>query len=250
MNVGWTVEQLSHLLTTHYVLEKTLGTSSMSQINLYRHSATKKRLISIKSLNCNDDVYRKMLSIKHPNLPAIYEVASSEKEQLVLEEYLQGVTLEQKLKTITLSYSTAIDYMVQICEAVAVLHKNNIVHRDIKPANIMICGDKVKLIDFGISRLMKGSLISDTLTLGTIGYASPEQMGLLETNAASDIYSLGILFNELLTGCHPTEKTPKGRAGSIVRKCTQLEISKRYSSAEKLKKAILQLKKFPFRGIL
>ena len=116
------------------------------------------------------------------------------------------------------------------------LHRINIVHRDIKPENIIITDNAtVKLIDFNASRVYKNECTADTVVLGTIGYASPEQFGITQSDARTDIFALGVLLNVMLTGVHPSEQLAKGRAGKIVLKCTQIDPNKRYQSVEELK---------------
>ena len=96
---------------------------------------------------------------------------------------------------------------------------------------------RVVLIDFNASRKVSEAC-KDTVIMGTVGYASPEQLGVTQSDARTDIYAAGILLNVMLTGRHPTQGYAKGRAGSIVRKCTALNPEDRYQSAEKLLAAL------------
>ncbi len=96
---------------------------------------------------------------------------------------------------------------------------------------------RVVLIDFNTSRkISKAS--KDTVVMGTVGYASPEQLGLSQSDTRTDIYALGILLNVMLTGKHPTQKLAKGKAAKIIRKCTNLNPNERYQTVEKLSKAL------------
>ena len=133
---------------------------------------------------------------------------------------------------------------VQICDALIFLHSMGIVHRDIKPENIIVKDDGTAvLIDFSIARLMNNH-DKDTQALGTPGYAAPEQFGISQSGSTTDIYSLGILLNIMLTGVHPSVDLPKGLLRHIIKKCTNVQISKRYSNAKKLKRAIKAASKF------
>lgn len=105
----------------------------------------------------------------------------------------------------------------------------------------MLSNDRnVKLIDFDASRIMSDKSC-DTAVMGTVGYAAPEQLGLSQSEPRTDIYSLGILLNVMLTGTHPTEKLAKGYLGHIVRKCIDVNLNKRYKNAKKLYEALCRV---------
>ena len=154
--------------------------------------------------------------------------------QIVLEEYVDGITVAQVMQTGKYSYPGVKKVLRGVCDALAVLHSYGLIHRDVKPENVMI--DKtgrVVLIDFNASR-KESSAGVDTVIMGTVGYAAPEQLGLLQTDARTDIYAAGVLMNVMLTGKHPTEGYASGKAGRIVRKCTALRPADRYQSAAAL----------------
>ena len=125
-----------------------------------------------------------------------------------------------------------------VCNALAVLHTKNLVHRDVKPENVMICQDgRVVLIDFNASRKIF-DVGKDTVVMGTVGYASPEQLGIAQSDMRTDIYALGVMMNVMLTGKHPSKELAKGKAGRIIRKCTNISPEKRYQSVIQLSKAM------------
>ena len=233
-----TVKPLACLLTSYYEHEKILRKTSMQQIDCWRHKQTRQLLVVIRSENRNDSVYRRLLSVQHPHLPAIYDVVSTPESLTVLEEYIEGETLADYMANHTLSKKSAYRYMRQICDAVSLLHKKGIIHRDIKPANIMLQNETVTLIDFGIARIIQEGRNHDTMALGSVGYAAPEQFGFSQTCETADIYALGVLLNEMLTGHHPTEKIAPGYAGKIIRKCLQIEPARRYKNVEQLIRSI------------
>ena len=118
-----------------------------------------------------------------------------------------------------------------------VLHANGFVHRDIKPENIMITNNgTVKLIDFNASRIYDKNKSSDTISLGTIGYASPEQLGINQSDARTDIYALGVLMNVMLTGKPPEIKLYNGKLKKVIVKCTQTIPDNRYKNVKELKR--------------
>ncbi len=144
--------------------------------------------------------------LSHPNIVTIYDVGEEVNIQYIAMEFLRGNTLESLIKTgLNWDYKTLSRIMIQVCEALDYAHENGIVHRDIKPANIMILEEnKVKVMDFGIARLDKSASMTQTGTaLGTPNYISPEQLKGLPVDRRSDIFSLGVVFYELLTGQKP-----------------------------------------------
>ena len=131
-----------------------------------------------------------------------------------------------------------VDYLKKvvqgICNALGFLHSQGIVHRDIKPENVMIGKHgQVVLIDLNVSRQVSAAS-HDTVVMGTVGYAPPEQLGIAQTDSRTDIYALGVLLNVMLTGVHPSQALAKGKAGRIVRRCTAVNPDDRFQSAEKL----------------
>ena len=151
-----------------------------------------------------------------------------------LEEYIDGITVAQVMETGKYHYRGAKKVLTGICHALTVLHDRGIIHRDVKPENVMIDKNgRVLLLDLNASR--KESLAGkDTVIMGTVGYAAPEQLGLSQSDARADIYAAGVLLNVMLTGKHPTERFAPGRAGRIIRKCTALNPDDRYQTALKL----------------
>lgn len=121
---------------------------------------------------------------------------------IVYEEYINGKNLADLMKAnATFEADEVTRLMLMLSDALTELHANAIIHRDIKPSNIMISSDGVlKLIDFDASRVFEVGKNQDTVNLGTIGYAAPEQYGYSQTDVRSDIYSIGVLMLELLLG--------------------------------------------------
>ena len=140
--------------------------------------------------------------LSHPNIVTIYDVGEEGSMQYIAMEYLRGHTLESLLKAgLDWDYRTISKVMIQVCEALDYAHENGIVHRDVKPANIMIIADnKIKVMDFGIARFDKSASMTQTGTaLGTPNYISPEQLKGQQVDRRSDIFSLGVVFYEILT---------------------------------------------------
>ena len=202
-----------------------------------RHKASGKDMV-LRSFPENLDAYEVLCGIRCKNLPEIYDVIWLEDGQIVFEEYIDGLTVAQALEVGKYRYRGAKKVLSGVCQALTVLHDRGLVHRDVKPENVMIGNDgRVVLIDFDASRRVSEAP-KDTVILGTVGYASPEQLGITQSDARTDIYATGVMLNVMLTGKHPTEMFAKGRGGRIVRKCTALNPDDRYRSAEKLALAL------------
>lgn len=186
----------------------------------------------------NGEVYQKLLRISCPNLPQVMEVAESGGMVAALEEYIQGDSLAFLLEWALFTPAEAREIILQLCNALWVLHSMGAVHRDIKPENVILRGSEAVLIDFDASRIFKSENTSDTRVLGTTGYAAPEQYGIAQTDERADIYSLGVLLNIMLTGKHPSKELASGRLGRIVQKCTMVNPKKRYQNVLYLMEAL------------
>lgn len=143
--------------------------------------------------------------LSHPNIVTIYDVGEEQSLQYIAMEYLDGQTLESLISSgYHWEYKTLCKIMIQICEALDFAHEHGIVHRDIKPANIMLLeSDRVKVMDFGIARFDSSNMTQSGTALGTPNYISPEQLKGQKVDRRSDIFSLGVVFYEILTGNKP-----------------------------------------------
>ncbi|MBR1863431.1 MAG: Stk1 family PASTA domain-containing Ser/Thr kinase [Ruminococcus sp.] len=144
--------------------------------------------------------------LSHPNIVKIYDVGFSDEIQFIVMEYIDGITLKEFIEQQgVLKWKDALHFITQILRALQHAHDKGIVHRDIKPQNIMLMYDgTIKVMDFGIARFSRidGKTISDK-TIGSVHYISPEQAQGEMTDERSDIYSVGIMLYEMLTGRKP-----------------------------------------------
>ncbi len=142
--------------------------------------------------------------LEHPNIVNIYDVGSEEGMYYIVMEYIEGVTLKTYIeKKGQLSYKEAISIAIQVGRGIEAAHNKNIIHRDIKPQNIMISTDgKVKVTDFGIARAASSNTIHSDV-MGSVHYSSPEQARNGYVDNKSDLYSLGIVMYEMVTGRVP-----------------------------------------------
>ena len=147
-------------------------------------------------------------SLSHPNIVSIYDVGNEDDLEYIVMEYVEGITLKQYLSAKgVLQWKEAVDYASQICSGLEHAHKKGIVHKDIKPENIIITKEGIlKITDFGIAKaLNQGTITTGGLTMGSVHYFSPEQARGGFTDAKTDLYSLGILTYEMVTGRLPFE---------------------------------------------
>ena len=206
---------------------RTLKESPRGSVRLIRHRAAGQRFI-LRRFTGNGEVYRKLLSYSCQNLPVIYEAVSQGEDNLVLEEFIEGDTLGFLLEGALFSPKETRKIIIQLCRALWVLHGLAAVHRDIKPENVILKGSEAVLIDFDAARLHKPEAAAGTQILGTTGFAAPEQYGLSQSDTRTDIYSLGVLMNVMLTGQHPSQTLAEGRLGRVIGRCTQVNPEKRY----------------------
>ncbi len=147
--------------------------------------------------------------LSHPNIVTVYDVGQDGDQRYIVMEYVEGVSLKEIiLESAPFSVDRATDIGLQICRAVAVAHRAGLVHRDIKPQNVLFTGDgRVKVTDFGIARALGApkNLTEQGTVWGTPHYISPEQASGEEVGPPSDVYSIGIVMFEMLTGRLPFE---------------------------------------------
>lgn len=142
--------------------------------------------------------------LEHPNIVNIYDVGSEDGIYFIVMEYVEGVTLKTYIeKKVQLTYKEAVSIAIQVGRGIEAAHAKNIIHRDIKPQNILISTEgKAKVTDFGIARAVSSNTISADV-MGSVHYSSPEQARNGFVDGKSDIYSLGIVMYEMVTGRVP-----------------------------------------------
>ncbi len=189
-----------------------------------------------------------MKMLDHPALPRIVDIIDDSDTIYVVMDYIEGESLDK----ILLEYGPqpeeiVIDWAKQLCDVLGYLHSKKIIYRDMKPANVMLKPEgNLKVIDFGIAREYKEQNTADTTVLGTKGYASPEHYGARQTDARSDIFTLGMTLHHLLTGVDPRSPdymyasvrqwNPQLSDGieAIIDKCTAISPEDRYQSCAEL----------------
>lgn len=229
---------LEETLREQFDLVKVLKDNEKTKIVQLRHKILKRDIIE-RQFTGDDSVYRALLKISHPNLPEIYEVQKIATKSIVLEEFINGVTVADILENGLYTEKGVKTIVSSLCDALGILHEKRIIHRDVKPENVMITNDGVvKLIDFDAAKFYKPYRSEDTRVIGTVGYAAPEQFGISQSDGRTDIFALGVLMNVMLTGEHPSKKLYQGKLTKIIIKCTQIEPGKRYQTIFDLRKSL------------
>ncbi|MBM6613662.1 Stk1 family PASTA domain-containing Ser/Thr kinase [Desemzia sp. RIT804] len=205
-------------LNGRYKILKPVGSGGMANVYL-AHDLILDRDVAVKVLRYDfrkdQDTIRRFkrealssTELVHPNIVSIYDVGEENDTQYIVMEYIKGMDLKEYINNnFPIAYRKVLNIMSQILSAVSYAHQNQIIHRDLKPQNVLIDeSGVVKITDFGIAVAVSQSSITQTNSLlGSVHYLSPEQArGAMATNQ-SDIYSLGIILYELLTGSVPFE---------------------------------------------
>ncbi|MGD9346225.1 MAG: protein kinase, partial [Candidatus Aminicenantes bacterium] len=148
-------------------------------------------------------------ALEHPNICTVYEVDEAEGQAFIAMSYIEGKSLKEMLKDGPLDIDEAKDIAIQVAGGLNEAHEKGIVHRDIKPANIMLTEKgQVKITDFGLAKLSSGvDLTKTSMIIGTVAYMSPEQAKGEDIDRRTDIWSLGAMFYEMLSGERPFKKS-------------------------------------------
>lgn len=208
---------LGQMLDDRYEILEMIGSGGMAVV--YKALCHRlNRYVAVKILKdefANDADFREhfraesqaVAMLSHPNIVSVYDYSKDSNCQYIVMELLEGITLKQYMqKKGALSWKEALHFTTQIARALSHAHSKGIVHRDIKPQNIMVVKDgSIKVADFGIAHLQSESSSETLETMGSIHYISPEQVHGDHVDARSDIYSLGVVMYEMLTGKLPYE---------------------------------------------
>ena len=203
-------------INDRYQIIRTIGEGGMANVYL-AYDTILDRNVAVKILRgdlAEDEKFVRKFqreaisasSLSHPNIVEMYDVGEDDGRYFIVMEYVEGVTLKNLIKRRgALTLSEVIDIMLQLTSAIACAHDSYIIHRDIKPQNVLILDDgRVKITDFGIAMALNSNELTQTNSvMGSVHYLPPEQANGTGATIKSDIYSLGILMYELLTGNLP-----------------------------------------------
>src|SRR5436190_6512558 len=228
----------------HYKISESIGTGGMGDVYLATDiAAGRKAALKLLPMRFTGDAERlkrfqqeahAVVGLNHPNILTVYEIGEDHSIHYIASELIEGETLRERLTRGRMQLSEAVDVAIQVASALAAAHHAGIVHRDIKPENIMLRPDGyVKVLDFGIAKLAEQELpttmprdealllVETNLgsVLGTVRYMSPEQARGGHVDKTTDIWSLGVVLYEMVTGQAPfSGDTPKEVMSSILEK--------------------------------
>jgi serine/threonine protein kinase len=200
-----------------YEILELLGTGGMGHVYRARNiisDRTEAMKVLLPDLSAERDLavrfiseIRTLAGFDHPNIALLHTAFQSDNQLIMVMEYVEGYTLEQRAKQSPLTVSEIADYTSQALSALSYAHERNVIHRDIKPANLMVTPHGVvKLMDFGIAKSSVDiNLTRPGTTIGSFYYMSPEQVRGSTVDGRSDLYSLGVVLYELLAGRRPFE---------------------------------------------
>src|SRR6266480_3318683 len=229
----------------HYKISKRIGTGGMGDVYLATDmTAGRKAALKLLPERFTGDAARlkrfrqeahALVGLNHPNILTVYEIGEHHSTHYIASELIEGETLRQRLMRGRIEVGEAVDVAIQVASALAAAHETGIVHRDIKPENIMLRPDGyVKVLDFGIAKLAESAFAEATADeagsmtlaetnlgsiLGTVRYMSPEQARGAQVDKGTDIWSLGVVLYEMVTGHVPfTGDTPAEVMSAILEK--------------------------------
>ena len=197
-----------------YSITAVLGAGGMGRVYKVEHCITKRteamkvlsaELASETQIKRFEREMRSLARLSHPNIAALHNAVHSENQLILLMEFIEGQTLESMFGGGRLPLDMGIGYIRQILAALGYAHRQGVVHRDVTPANVMVTGDYAKLTDFGLSKSYGDSLLTNCgEVLGSLPYLAPEQLkGTTQPDRRSDLYSVGAILYEHLTGQKP-----------------------------------------------
>ena len=232
-------ESMEGRTISHYSILRKLGAGGMGEVYLAQDT-TLGRKVAIKFLSQNSvggEQARKRLvreakaaaALDHPHICAVHEVGEEAGHSFIVMQYIEGETLASRIQLQSVDLREALDIAVQIADALGEAHSHGIIHRDVKPQNVMLTASgQAKVLDFGLARVVREASVIDStaetesvltmpgLVIGTVPYMSPEQVRGEVVDGRSDIFSLGVVLYEMVSGKNPFQAESVGATMSSI----------------------------------
>lgn len=222
------------------------------EVWLVQHTETGRVFVQKKLSNYSLAVFRELMAHPVEGVPRVFEAVEDGGSLIVIEQYIDGSTVAETMeKRGPFSEEDTLRIAIKLAAILERLHSLTppVIHRDIKPSNVILSeGGAVTLIDLDAAKLQNTESARDTELLGTAGYAAPEQYGFGSSGPQTDIYALGVLMNDMVTGALPQEKLAEGRLGRVIKKCVDIDPKRRYPSAKELEYALSRAAAKSLRG--
>lgn len=226
--------ELQDYLERHqYTLLRRLNRKPNAQILLLRRADGEKFVCRIYDHEVAS--YETAQTIHIPELPRVLSYAREDGCVIVEEEYVDGICLSDVLECALPDAGQTAAIALRVCAALTALHEKGVIHRDVKPEHVLLTAEgRVALVDLDAASDYAPEKERDTQLLGTVGYAAPEQFGFARSDARTDVFSLGVMLNVMLTGRHPSGGLAEGPLQSIIETCIAVDAARRYGTAEEL----------------
>lgn len=227
---------LSNRLALSYY-KKIADLNEAHHVALVQHQESGKLFVEKKLSVYDLPVYQQLQHVKLAGVPQLVEVVEEDGVLTLIEDYVSGITLEEKMGQNDLDVATLTQFMLELCDILMALHSFTppIIHRDIKPSNIIVNSTgNVVLLDFNAAKFFSDEKSEDTVLLGTKGYAAPEQYGFGVSTVQTDVYALGKLLQELVGALAQSTQ----RFAEVIKRATQLNPADRYRSVALLKQSV------------
>ena len=227
------MEPRDYLERHQYTLLRRLNRKPDAQILLLRRADGEKFVCRIYDHEVPS--YETAQTICIPELPRILSYAREDGCVIVEEEYVDGICLSDVLECALPDTGQTAAIALRVCAALSALHEKGVIHRDVKPEHVLLTAEgRVALVDLDAASGYAPEKERDTQLLGTVGYAAPEQFGFARSDARTDVFSLGVMINVMLTGRHPSGGLAEGPLQSIIETCIAVDAARRYGTAEEL----------------
>jgi serine/threonine protein kinase len=235
-----------------YQILQAVGAGGMGRVYKARDTRLE-RTVAIKVLSAEYSHRlriegRAISALNHPNVCALYDIGDQDGAAYLVMEYVEGESLAECLTRGPLPLAAVLRYGAEIASALAAAHAQDIVHRDLKPANIMITASGAKVLDFGVARIARDDEPVSESVVGTAAYMSPSQLNGSPADTRSDIFALGLVLCEMVTGTRPSRESPKAlqnvpaALANLIGRCLEQDAARRVQQMSEVQVTLERLR--------